>query len=896
MGGAPELEISEEDAINGAVLGPDGYIYRPPPASKQLTIDMQVSVTECTTWREVLDVVDRYWDLFDFRNTSTAIHRVARYGFEESQLVLFDPRFFRLLSLLKAKWKHLSPWGVSDSTWGLAKLQCRDPEIFRRLTIRAHELMHELDPQALALIAWAFATIGRQDDELMTAIAEESRRKLGDFGPQNIANLIWATATLGFRCDSLYADIVDVSLLKIDDFSTQELAMVNWALTKLAFPARDAWRAAFRARVMQLKEYEPSELSMIAWALATRGDYDPELMAYVARRSIESMRSFTGQNVATVIWAVATVSYKDDPSIDELLRMALGAIIGRASEFPPLNLALISWGLAKLAYRADVAFEALCASATEQIDQFVPQNLVQIVWACATSGYRDDAFLMAAARVAKRSVRDFSSQHLSNFIWACARLGFKDDTGLLRAFGDEAVRKMHEGSPQHLSNIAWAISQLGNEHFGECLSGIVAETTSRLREFDPPSLMMLSDSLFEAKYGQDREEPLLGILRGHVLQMGEELRRTFTDSLPSLPGLSSTAAIAEYQRRLRAVGLVTFGYEHTHSLFQQLSLADGHGWEPCEAAALAGWTTSARRTTVARRYAVTLGGGAAGEARLEDAGTIFTSAFASAAEDAACEFVVTWLGQGKADSPTVGRAGRSGDAECRAIVDTHQVFRRAMQEHGAAAARGWINFHTSGVPCLSCVGVAAQFKRCYPNVAFCFTFVQREHDWEAPDLTAAPQGPRVAPRSTPASLQAVSGDAARRTVTGDPETMTAGRAMRAAPAPAPRRQATVLSPPVPSSGGGGGGAEAPPRGGAGAAGASVRAPERECVDSRPVLGVSRLHVPADAPSLPPAEAPPPDADGDDDDDSAGGFLADFMPRAVSVVDPSSSAKQSFSFY
>eukprot|EP00971_Amphidinium_carterae_P112857 2234953-Amphidinium_carterae.1 len=33
--------ISEEDAVNGAVLAPDGYIYRPPPPSKQLTIDMQ---------------------------------------------------------------------------------------------------------------------------------------------------------------------------------------------------------------------------------------------------------------------------------------------------------------------------------------------------------------------------------------------------------------------------------------------------------------------------------------------------------------------------------------------------------------------------------------------------------------------------------------------------------------------------------------------------------------------------------------------------------------------------------------------------------------------------------------------------------------------------------------
>ncbi|CAE7943781.1 unnamed protein product [Symbiodinium sp. KB8] len=39
---------------------------------------MQVSVTECKNWREVLAVVENLGDLFDFRNTSTAVHRVAK--------------------------------------------------------------------------------------------------------------------------------------------------------------------------------------------------------------------------------------------------------------------------------------------------------------------------------------------------------------------------------------------------------------------------------------------------------------------------------------------------------------------------------------------------------------------------------------------------------------------------------------------------------------------------------------------------------------------------------------------------------------------------------------------------------------------------------------------------
>jgi len=161
---------------------------------------------------------------------------------------------------------------------------------------------------------------------------------------------------------------------------------------------------------------------------------------------------------------------------------------------------------------------------------------------------------------------------------------------------------------------------------------------------------------------------------------------------------------------------------------------------------MSGWTTNARRTTCARRHQLFIG-----SQRLEDIGTIFTSAFASAAEDSACDFPIVWLGQGKADSPSAGRAGRSGDAECRAIVDTHDLIKRAIQEEGTPAVSGLLAIHSSGVPCLSCVGVAAQFKRCYPGVSVNFTFVPREQAWEAPDVSATAGGSQGQARSaTPA--------------------------------------------------------------------------------------------------------------------------------------------------
>merc|ERR1712151_421971 len=94
-------------------------------------------------------------------------------------------------------------------------------------------------------------------------------------------------------------------------------------------------------------------------------------------------------------------------------------------------------------------------------------------------------------------------------------------------------------------------------------------------------------------------------------------------------------------------------------------------------------------------------------------------------------------------------AGRSGDAECRAIVDTHRILQETLegQSMTSSAAAGWVSFHTSGVPCLSCVGVTAQFKRLYPYVQVHFTFTPREHGWGDELQTSASSSARPAPKN-----------------------------------------------------------------------------------------------------------------------------------------------------
>ncbi|CAE7243857.1 mok12 [Symbiodinium necroappetens] len=133
---------------------------------------MQVSVTECRNWREVLAVVENLGDLFDFRNTSTAVHRVAKSSVEagEAQLAKADHRFPRLLQLLRAKCKDLSAWGLSDATWGMAKMQCKDDEIFTRLSLRAQSIIQANTMMVLAACHKGHDTC---DSEVICCMASE---------------------------------------------------------------------------------------------------------------------------------------------------------------------------------------------------------------------------------------------------------------------------------------------------------------------------------------------------------------------------------------------------------------------------------------------------------------------------------------------------------------------------------------------------------------------------------------------------------------------------------------------------------------------------------------------------------------------------------------------------
>ena len=311
----------------------------------------------------------------------------------------------------------------------------------------------------------------------------------------------------------------------------------------------------------------------------------------------------------------------------------------------------------------------------------------------------------------------FSAQHLAHLLWSMARLGFREDREHLRCAGDAFAGRAREGSPQDLASVAWAVAQLGPEYCPGCLEAAAAEASSRLPEFGPPSVVMLSEALQDASW---RRGPPADALDERLGRMSGELLRIFQEGLPRPRGVAAPADWEEYRRSLQEVGVATLTSGRTQELLARLRLSGGgRPWGREEAAALPGWHPG--RRLAARRFQLRVG-----EERLEDAGTVVARGAAAAGD-----FAV---------GSAPGRRALGGEAPCRALLDAQRALRGALQAQELApeAVEGSLELYASGVPCLSDVGIAAQFQRCYPRVTVCFTFADGACSWEGLDIAAVP--------------------------------------------------------------------------------------------------------------------------------------------------------------
>jgi len=244
------------------------------------------------------------------------------------------------------------------------------------------------------------------------------------------------------------------------------------------------------------------------------------------------------------------------------------------------------------------------------------------------------------------------------------------------------------------------------------LQTIEKRCAEHVDEWENTALVMMSDSLFEShKKGFVYDEKSHRIVQERIGIISEEVLVLFQHA----PRVEWTRKDAfEYQQRLRGIGLMTLGYEHTTELLAKLQLAEAETQIP-------DWQPNPGRTSCLSVWDIDVGGTVL---RGKD---VFVSGFVLPTSDVEGPFVAGSLGGGKEDQMGATKHGRSGDSECRALVHAYRSIQE-VQEMSPELVHicGTVSLHVSGVPCLSCVGVMAQFKLRYPKVRMGVTFELRE--------------------------------------------------------------------------------------------------------------------------------------------------------------------------
>ncbi|KAJ8600478.1 hypothetical protein CTAYLR_004480 [Chrysophaeum taylorii] len=205
------------------------------------------------------------------RNSSTAAHRVAKFGGRNRDTQKRDRRVMALAAdVFRRCIREVDPQHVAKTVRALATAGIEAPrQLFAAIAGAAPALLDEFKPQELANTAWAFATAGIEaPHQLFAAIAGAAPSLLDEFNPQGLANTVWAFATAGIEAPhQLFAAIAGAACSLLDTFNPQDLANTAWALATAGIEApRQLFAAIAGVASSRLSEFKPQDVANTAWA------------------------------------------------------------------------------------------------------------------------------------------------------------------------------------------------------------------------------------------------------------------------------------------------------------------------------------------------------------------------------------------------------------------------------------------------------------------------------------------------------------------------------------------------------------------------------------------------------------------------------------------------------
>lgn len=357
---------------------------------------------------DVLAVLERSFSEFDGFHCTLAVHRLARFGrAARASCILGHLQWPALLARLQGAIHTGEPRHLASTAWALANLQVRDVLMLDSIADRcvqraggrwdamslslvlqsfavlgAHhrdladsvaaqvqrELSSAWPPGDVARVVWSFARLLRRDDGFFRGASCKALARLPEFSPTTLVQTIWAFATVApasvtshffpyaaeamqgpglmdhtaahfamvswsfaavlFRPVPLLEAIGDQVTLRSEQLNSQDITMIAWSYATLLAPQRRVFESLAAAAVRTIRAFNVQDLSNTAWAFATAGEYSINLLDAIAEESCSRPNDFNCQHVAMLIWAFVTARHRHDrlfAVIGGLARVDLGS-------------------------------------------------------------------------------------------------------------------------------------------------------------------------------------------------------------------------------------------------------------------------------------------------------------------------------------------------------------------------------------------------------------------------------------------------------------------------------------------------------------------------------------------------------------------------------------------
>eukprot|EP00929_Paragymnodinium_shiwhaense_P097298 TRINITY_DN59034_c0_g1_i2.p1 TRINITY_DN59034_c0_g1~~TRINITY_DN59034_c0_g1_i2.p1 ORF type:complete len:939 (-),score=231.37 TRINITY_DN59034_c0_g1_i2:676-3492(-) len=687
----------------------------------------------------LLRIVEEQGEALHVLNICTILHRLSRCLARRPQLLSVrsqelqrNPGWPKLMLLVRRHAGICNNMELVNCIWSLATLEMRSEE--ETVSVLYDCMVQHLggfDGRNLALSAWALAKLGCTDQtwRWCRLWADASLKRLPDFDTRDMTMVIWAFATIHWKDELFLRSFCEQVTKRVEDYGTQDVGNTIWALATLMYRHEAALAGLCSAAFSLAERFDQQGLSITMWSLATLGYKNMNLMHCLTSNATERIKTFKSQGMSNITWACAKFQFQQKC----LLMTVAEEAIPRLDEFDPQHMSILAWAYATLEFPNRPLLTALCRAATRKMHLFSAQHMANMTWAMATLAHKDEEYLQAMTRQALTQAAEFNPQECSNLAWALALLTFRNDE-LLEILSRRSQEIVEDFIPQNLGNSAWAYNRLG--YRDEMLMKTLTRQAARmLPECQGQEILDLLEALGTGGYEDVVDECDLNFISNWIVERSAGATTFIKQQAglalewPRLSDFDRALAVQDYRDQLAAFNVIGLGYNYTASILEELGVHLPSGdslvnWKEAASAAAEGVMNAsdasknaeaqeglkACRTVCVYRYS--LSAPSQGKAaRREPSGV------------ASSQAVDAWeLGLVAATL----KHHRGGDGEFQAL---QSCARACLDELGldpltgaGAAVEGEVWLHVSEVPCLSCVGAMAQFRRLFPKVSLCVSF------------------------------------------------------------------------------------------------------------------------------------------------------------------------------